>query len=299
MMKKFFIGLSVVLTILAVLAGCDADRIAYNGPDYIMFSDTLYDFPVQDNNEYFDVPVSATQTCDYDRTFGVEVMDKGSNAIEGKHYELQANSVTIKAGERAGSVKVRGIYKNIEMTDSLGFALRLVTQAKTQWDMYGIAAKVVMYKVCPFDIHNFEGYCTVRSTYMTSFMNNLDMRLIQSEVDPENENTVILKNFLYDGYDLKIQFKTEDPTKPVVKMDEQVFASTADAFGTLYGDGKINVYQSSLYTSYFNACQKYVFQYMTLYVPGMAADVNTVGTFINAIEWISDDEAEKLKREGY
>ena len=82
-------------------------------------------------------------------------------------------------------------------------------------------------------------------------------------------------------------------------MDDQVFASTADAFGTLYGDGKINVYQSPLYTSYFNTCQKYVFQYMTLYVPGMAADVNTVGTFVNAMEWISDDEAEKLKREGY
>ena len=38
---------------------------------------------------------------------------------------------------------------------------------------------------------------------------------------------------------------------------------------------------------------------MTLYVPGMAEGTNTVGTFANVVEWISDDEAEKLMREGY
>lgn len=84
-----------------------------------MFSDTLYSYPVQDTDDYFDVPVSATQVCGYDRTFGVEVVDKNSNAIEGKHYELQSSTITIKAGERAANVKVRGIYKNIDITDSL------------------------------------------------------------------------------------------------------------------------------------------------------------------------------------
>jgi hypothetical protein len=38
---------------------------------------------------------------------------------------------------------------------------------------------------------------------------------------------------------------------------------------------------------------------MTLYAPGMDASQNTVGTFVNAVEWISEDEAERLKREGY
>jgi hypothetical protein len=44
---------------------------------------------------------------------------------------------------------------------------------------------------------------------------------------------------------------------------------------------------------------------MTLFVPGMPPGVktptseNTVGTFVNAVEWISEDEAKKLKREGY
>ena len=82
-------------------------------------------------------------------------------------------------------------------------------------------------------------------------------------------------------------------------MDDQRFASTADAFGTLYGDGYINVYQPTAYTSYYSSCEKFIFQYMTLYVPGMPEGQNVVGTFVNAVEWISDDEAEKLKREGY
>jgi hypothetical protein len=38
---------------------------------------------------------------------------------------------------------------------------------------------------------------------------------------------------------------------------------------------------------------------MTLYVPGMDPSVNTIGTFVNAVEWISEDEAARLEREGY
>jgi hypothetical protein len=31
----------------------------------------------------------------------------------------------------------------------------------------------------------------------------------------------------------------------------------------------------------------------------MEAGTNTVGTFVNAVEWISDDEARILKQQGY
>lgn len=296
MKKNFFIGFSVAVTMMVTFAGCDAEsgRTTYSGPDYVAFSDTLYNFPVQNSEDYFDVPVAATQACDHDRTFGVEVIDRNSNAIEGKHYELQSNTVVIKAGERATDVKVRGMYENIGILDSLGFALRLVAPESTNWNLYSRETKVVMQKSCPFDLSTFEGYCTVTSTYFMEF-SNVSLRLIKSEIDKENENTIILKNFFYDGYDVKVKFKPGDPLKPLITMEEQVFASTADAFGTLYGDGNILMYQPTIYTSYFNTCQKYVFQYMTLYVD----NVDTVGTFANIIEWISDDEAEKLMREGY
>ena len=87
--------------------------------------------------------------------------------------------------------------------------------------------------------------------------------------------------------------------EPLIEMEDQAFGPTSEAFGTLYGDGLIRMYQPTAYTSYFSSCEKFIFQYMTLYVPGMEEGYNTVGTFVNAVEWISDAEAEKLKREGY
>ena len=67
-----------ILAALAGLAGCDQDKVLYSGRNYLMFSDTLYHYAVQESNEKFEVPVSATRRADYDRTFAVEVVDKES-----------------------------------------------------------------------------------------------------------------------------------------------------------------------------------------------------------------------------
>ena len=96
-MKKLLTGCMVALAILATLtglAGCDQDKVLYNGRNYLMFSDTLYHYAVQESNEKLEVPVSATRRADYDRTFAVEVVDKESNAVEGKHYRLLSNTAT-------------------------------------------------------------------------------------------------------------------------------------------------------------------------------------------------------------
>lgn len=87
-MKKLLIGCMAAIAALIALSGCDQDKVLYNGSSYLMFSDTLYTYAVQETNEIFNVPVSATVPADYDRTFGVEVIDKESNAVEGKHLSL-------------------------------------------------------------------------------------------------------------------------------------------------------------------------------------------------------------------
>ncbi len=298
-MRKILTTLSVVTAILISVAACDEEYTTYNGPDYMMFSDTIYVLPVQNSQEIFDIPVVATQTCNYDRTVAVEIVDAQSNAIEGKHYVIESNTVTIKAGERVANLSVRGVYENISVYDSLGFSLRLLVEEDAKWELYGDNAKVLLQKACPFDINAFTGYCVVTSTYIMNYMTNIDMRLVSSEVDPENENTIIIRDYFYDGYDVRIKFETDDILNPLISFDEQPFGPTSEAFNTLYGDGVIHMYQPAAYTSYYSSCEKFIFQYMTLYVPGMPADANTVGTFINAVEWISDDEAEKLMREGY
>ena len=296
-MRKINYGLMSMLALLmcAITSCGDAERPSYDGPNYILFSDTLTVLAVQNNEEVFDIPVAATEACSYDRIVAVEVIDKKSTAIEGKHYTIESNTVTIKAGERAANVRIRGNYDAIAATDSLGLTLRLLTQQADQWDLYekSYEAKVILQKCCPFDINLFNGYAVLTSTYMQEFMPNVDNRLIKAVIDPEEENTVIMKDFFYDGYDVKIRFTTNDILNPLIEMDEQTFASTAEAFGTNYGDGYLHLYQPSSGVSYYSTCEQFIFQYITLYVPGMAGNT-VVGTFASAIEWVSNDEAKRL-----
>lgn len=299
-MKKLLIGCVAAVAALIGLVGCEQDKVVYSGPNYLMFSDTLYHCAVQETNEIFDVPVSATVAAGYDRTFAIEVIDRKSNAIEGRHYKILSNTVTIKAGEMAANVEVQGIYENIGITDSLGFALRLIVPESEQWKMYGTETKVVLQKVCPFDINSFTGYCKVTSTYFASFMENVDMRLVTSDVVEGEENTIVVHGLFYDGYDTKIKFNRDDVLEPLIEMDEHVCASTGEAFGTIHGNGKLLISQPTNYTSYYNTCQNFIFQFVTLSVDNKdGTEYGTVGTFMNVIEWISEAEAEKLKEQGY
>lgn len=298
-MRKIFIGFLAVSAIIIGLTGCEQKRVSYNGPSYLMFSDTLYDYPVQETNEVFKVPVSTTKAVDYDRTFAVEIIDKESNAIEGKHYKLLNNTVVIKAGKMTADVEVQGIYENIAATDSLGFSMRLILPEETEWDLYGKGAKVVLHKTCPFDINNFKGYCKVTSTYLLEFMQS-STRLIKTELSQDEDNTVILKDLYYDGYDVKLKFKTGDVYRPYITMEDCICASTSDAFGTIYGDGKLMMSQPTNYVSYYNTCEKFVLQYVTLSVYNKDKTLyGTVGTYLNILEWISDAEAEDMIQQGY
>ncbi len=281
------------------LVGCEQDKTLYKGPNYLMFSDTHYHYHVQESNEIFNVPVSATVPVGYDRTLAVEIIDKESNAVEGKHYKLLSNTVTIKAGELAANIEVQGMYDNIAIADSLGFALRLVIPQSEQWDLYGTEAKVVMQKSCPFDVNNFSGWCLVTSTFLQSdYMNKVGQRLIKSSVAEDEENTVILHGLYLDGYDTRISFNRKDLLEPLVEMDKQICGTTGEIFGNIIGDGNFQMLQSANYISYYNTCQKFVFQYVTLGADMADGSFNALGTYINLMEWISEAEAEKLKEQG-
>jgi hypothetical protein len=301
-MKKLLLGCIAVVAALIALSGCDQDKVVYSGPNYLMFSDTLYTYAVQETNEIFNVPVSATVPADYDRTFGVEVIDKESNAVEGKHYKILSNTVTIKAGEMSTDVKVQGLYKNIGITDSLGFALRLVIPDTEQWSLYKNEAKVVMQKICPFDIKNFKGYCKVTSSYLSSdyYPKKVDLRLVTSDIVEGKENTIVVHDLYFDGYDMEIKFNRKDVLEPLVEMEEQICGSTGEAFNTIHGDGKLRLNQPTAYTSFYSTNENFILQYVTMSVNNKDGSYyGTVGTFVNVLEWISEAEAEKLKEQGY
>ena len=265
-----------------------------------MFADTMATYPVQKDVEWFYIPVVSTVVKDYDRTFGVEIIDKGNNAIENLHYRLESNTVTIKAGENRADVRVHGYYDNIEATDSLGFELQLVMNSNLEMPMYGKNTKAVLMKSCPFDINNFTGYCVLTSMFLYNYSaTGAYQKLVYTEKHPTQENMIICRNWINDGYDVTMTFNADDPMLPLVTMDrDQVASDEGSFFGTAHGDNKILVTNSSYYDSVFYPCGNYLYIWTEMYVENLGEPVGTVGHFYNIMEWVSDEEAERLKREG-
>ena len=290
----------ITIAFLAVVLGsCQERYVTYSDAEYVMFADTLATYPVQKDVEYFSIPVVSTVTRDYDRTFGVEIIDSGSNAIENLHYRLKSNTIVIKAGETRADVLVHGLYDNIEATDSLGFTLRLVMNDKLEMPLYGRQTKAVLMKSCPFDINDFTGYCMLTSMFLYQYsVTGSYQRLIYTEKHPSEENTIICRNWINDGYDVTMKFNSEDPMKPFVTMDrDQVASDEGSFFGTAHGDDKILVTNSALYDSIFYPCGNYLYIWTEMYVENLGQTVGTVGHFYNIMEWVSDEEADRLKRE--
>ena len=274
--------------------------MTYDDYEYVMFADTLAVYPVQKDVEWFAIPVVSSVVRDYDRVFGVEIIDKGNNAIENLHYSLKSNTVTIKAGENRADVMVHGYYDNIEATDSLGFQLRLVMNNALEMPIYGKDTKAVLMKSCPFDINDFTGYCVLTSMFLYNYsVTGSYQKLVFTEAHPTEENMIICRNWINEGYDVTMTFHPEDPMQPIVTMDkDQVASDEGSFFGTTHGDDKILVTNSSFYDSIFYPCGSYLYIWIEMYVEDLGQTVGTVGHFYNIMEWVSDEEARRLMREG-
>ena len=299
-MKQIIKYMTLAFLTVAALGSCKERYVTYSDAEYVMFADTLATYPVQDTVKYFSIPVVSTVIRDYDRTYGVEIIDKGSNAIENLHYRLQSNTITIKAGENRADVMVHGYYENIEATDSLGFTLQLVMDEKYVMPLYGKQTKAVLMKSCPFDINDFTGYCVLTSMFLYNYnATGSYQRLVYTEKHPTEPNTIICRNWINDGYDVTMAFNASDPMKPFVTMDAgQVASDEGSFFGISYGDDKLLVTNSSLYDSIFYPCGRYLYIWTEMYVENLGVPVGTVGHFYNIMEWVSNEEAERLKKEG-
>lgn len=299
-MKRLPIYLIVALALLS----CKEQYTTYSDAEYVMFADSISTNMVQRDNSRFKVAVASTVARSYDRTFGVEIVDAGSNAVEGKHYRLLTSSVTIPAGELAADVEVEGIYDNIEATDSLGFKLRLVMAEQLKWDLYKDSdmTKVVMYKSCPFDRNTFTGYAVLTSLLLRDYPgeNRSYQKVIYTEPHPTEEDMIVLHDCFYNGYDITLTLHGGNAAEPKVTMEsDQVLSDEASVFGQILGDNHILGESSPYYASYFNSCQRFVVLWLHVYVEDLGTPIGTVGNFYNILEWISDEEAERLKREGF
>lgn len=281
--------LAVILTL-----GCQSENNTYEGPNYILFSAESYTFGVIDNEEWLEVPISATRTANHDRYIGVEVVASKSSAIEDLHYTLESTTLCIPEGKLTTSLRIRGIADNISVGSNPTITLRLVLNEEDVWEEYGTECCVELQRCCKFDINNFEGYAVLTSTWCMQYMNT-ESRLVHTHSESEND-VVVIEDMFYEDYDIRIKLEKEDRLNPLAGLDgEQVVGSTGEAFGTIYGDGKLLITEAMGTTSYYSMCEGFVLLYTTMYVDG----VGTVGTYVNILEWISDDEAERIMREGF
>lgn len=297
-MKQIFKYIAMSFVAAMALNACQERYVQYEGAEYVMFADTLAVYPVMEGADEFSIPVVSTVTRDYDRTFGVEVLDKLSNAIERKHYSLESNTITIKAGETRADVKVRGHFENIGEADSLGFALQLVMNDELVMPLYGKQTKAVLMKTGKFDRSKFTGYCVLSSMFLQNYsLNGEYNRLIFTEPHPTLKNTVICRNWLKDGYDVELTFNDDDPLMPIVTMARTVASDQGSFFGTAYGQwgDKLYVRSSNLAQSIFYPLGGYLYIWTELSVD----EYGIVGNFYNVMQWVTDEEAERIKREGF
>ena len=287
---KYILAICVALALTA----CKADYTVHTTPDIIMFSAENYTLGVVDSEEWLEIPVSATKVVNYDRNIGVEVIAKESSAVEGLHYVVESNTLTIAKGKLTTALRIRGLVENIGIGEELTLTLNLVLDDENVSDMYGTRSEVSLQRCCKFDINNFVGYAKVTSTWTMQYMNS-DACLVSTELGADKKS-IIIKNMFYDGYDIEVTFDDSNILEPRVILPEaQVLGSTGEAFGTIYGDGKLLMSEPMGYTSYFGACENFMVLYTMMYVE----NVGTVGTYVNIFEWVSDDEAERIKREGF
>ncbi len=86
--------------------------------------------------------------------------------------------------------------------------------------------------------------------------------------------------------------------KPFVEIPaDQIASDEGSFFGQTHGDDHILISTSTLAESVYYPCGNYLYVWTTMYVEDLGISVGTVGHFYNIMEWISDEEADRLQRE--
>lgn len=294
-MKNIGIISIVLFGLLFGFTSCDKEsgRTYYSGKEYIMFSQTQHEYPVQVDGT-FKVTVASTVACDYDRTVGVEVVNNGSSAIEGRHFELLSHNITIKAGKRVAEIEVRGIYDHITATDSLGTRLRLLVPENVKWELYpeNLETTITFRKFCPFSLEDWfdcedskgkYGNYIFYATFPFQQMQKILVKAYQDKADPYR---MTLTNPFRSDKDLNLRLHAGGP-----------------------GENRVSVYpQEAFYTSnmgwvsvasidnacYYNSCEKFMTLMLKTDIDHM---IGADGHFY-MLEWITQKQADDMRNKG-
>ena len=289
--------MSLLLMLSLSVVGCESDRTQPipKGKSLLQFKQSSLALGVLDADEWLEIPIIANEVAVGDISFAVEVDYATSSAIEGLHYTMESNALVLKKGAKSCAVRLKCNPDAFEINEVVELKLSLLLDEKYVNHQIMKPCVVKLQRCCPFEINNFVGYCKMTSSWAMQYM-GVDALLVRTERDPDCETGIIVNDFYYEGYDLRLKLHAENRLEPIVEMaDAVVIGSTGEAFGTIYGNGKLMMKTPEGYVSYYGTCENFLVLYGHIYVE----EVGDVGAYVNILEWISDDEAERIMREGF
>ena len=289
-MKKILTLLLAFPVVATFMTGCQSEDIVYSGPEYVMFSDSIYTMPVLDAEDAtFSVPVAATTTVGYDRNYAVEIVNGKSTAVRGFHFDFveTSNNIVIKAGERVANVQLKGHYANVGREDSLKLCLRLVEPQSQKWELYGNETQVDFIKCHPFKMNDFlrikndadEANFMMYATF--PFDTNM-VTLTAKGVKKDDKTLMLTDMFGNSGVgDIRLIFDDSDPLDLQITVPEQP-AFRESTYGTVW------LRSVAQYPSYFNTFDNFFVLILEVYVP----QIGSFGVYQYIFRALSTDESE-------
>lgn len=283
-MKKTIIYMSMLAMMLIGMTACESEKVYYEGPNYVQFSDSLLDMPVTTNeSRLFDIYVATTQSSETDRYYAVDVDLKRTNAIEGYHFDIVSRNVLIKAGERTGKVTLKGYYDHIQPTDSIAVTLQLLGAEDEQFSIYNNWVNVRLHKCMPFNIDDYVGDMRMTCTFPFS-TSQVTSFLIETE--KKNDSTLIVKAPFDETHDLTLKFHTakDNPFDTTIDLVEQI--AFTDSY---YGEVAMSTIDGV--DSYYLPADRAFVLILNVFIPKLGA----FGNYYYIFEWVTPEQAEAEK----
>lgn len=269
---------------LVIMASCENNTIHYDGPDYIVFTDSLLDMPVtEDEEELFEVTFGTAHAADKDLNYMVDIDLRRTNAIEGYHFDIVSRNVTIKAGERMGTVKLKGYYNHMNINDSLAVTLKLLDMEGKTPEMYNDWTRVRLHKCMPFNLDDYTGNMRLSCTFPFS-TSTVTKFLVTTE--KKNDSTLIVKSPFDDAHDLTLKFHTarQNPFDTTIDMVEQI--AFTDSY---YGEVAMSTIDGV--ASYYLPADRAFVLILNVFIP----KIGSFGNYYYIFEWVSPEQAEAEK----
>ncbi len=201
MKKIFYVALAAVATMFAscnVEQDLDIDINGGKGLDFVHFESPTVSAVLTDSTCTYEVNLLSVTKSDKDRTYEVKIAE-GTTGREGTDFSLESKTITIPAGEYAGSTT---LTCNYEAAPEAGYIVNIEVVAAEGVNFSPIYGNTMSFNFKTDKVtidwewllgdwnesdHNYEG--------------GIDYQSVAKITKGENENEVIIKNF-YEACDL-------------------------------------------------------------------------------------------------